>query len=107
MQKMIQVNEDAKIAMDAAQNDYFVAVNDLYEAESNKEEALMHLQQGKQKCRLATAAGGFDARLQQNYDRVAAEKLGIMSSNKRENSGPPLSLDDGGAAAASSKKRTT
>ncbi len=57
LQKMIQVNEEAKIAMDAAQNDYFVAVKELYDAESKKEEAFMYLQYQKHIRSGATAGG--------------------------------------------------
>jgi hypothetical protein len=44
LQNMIQVNEEAKTAMDVAKDGYFAAVNELYKAELNKKEAWEDLQ---------------------------------------------------------------
>ncbi len=49
-QNMKTVNEATKIAMDAAQNDYFEAVDKLYKAEADSPEAWMYLQY-QNKCR--------------------------------------------------------
>jgi hypothetical protein len=103
LENMMQVNEEAKNAMDVANDKYFAALNELFEAESKKAEACIHFQYQKHICSLETEAGGHEddvdvddeARLQKQFDRSHAEYHG-----KNKKRGNPATMAQGGGGGA-------